>query len=579
MDLEHGAWVRVPVGEGSTPYVSVPFTRTVLVVARTVTTTVWLLDFLEEVFGDDSRVQLLFAVEDEAPSVYHEAARVLLKDVGVPVLPWAQACATNFDLAVCSTQNGSLEHLRSPLFITPHGPGFGKPASVRPGGAVPVPVREGWRDQSVPATTVVLSHPEQAALFTGAPDGVRLLVAGDPAYDRLSASAPRRSRYRRAFDLKLGQRLVVCSSTWGPGAQLGAIPDLAVRLAGELPVDEYRIAMIIHPNIWFGHGPWQVRAWLRAAREAGVVLVPPRGDEWRAAILACDLVVADHGSVGFYAVAIGRPLLRASFAEQYLRSDAPLAKIAQIAPELSLNRALRSQLEEAIDEHDPAHYRDLVDRMFAQPGESVRIMRDAIYQMIGLDPQGPSPRVLAVTDPHIDMPPVGSHIVTGDVTYDGSDQIAVTVRRVPAGLDAAQGGRVTATAGFGGGGGGVDTWSLMRRTCMSGGGRVPRSSRATRTISIRLAAMGRMRRGRVVSFRSCLDAGSRRPSMTLVGRRWSSPATAAGSPWHGSHPVTEGLSRPRRRCSLRRSTCLMWSGAWTGKASCRLRSASAISPQ
>jgi len=454
MDLEHGAWVRVPVGEGSTPYVSVPFTRTVLVVARTVTTTVWLLDFLEEVFGDDSRVQLLFAVEDEAPSVYHEAARVLLKDVGVPVLPWAQACATNFDLAVCSTQNGSLEHLRSPLFITPHGPGFGKPASVRPGGAVPVPVREGWRDQSVPATTVVLSHPEQAALFTGAPDGVRLLVAGDPAYDRLSASAPRRSRYRRAFDLKLGQRLVVCSSTWGPGAQLGAIPDLAVRLAGELPVDEYRIAMIIHPNIWFGHGPWQVRAWLRAAREAGVVLVPPRGDEWRAAILACDLVVADHGSVGFYAVAIGRPLLRASFAEQYLRSDAPLAKIAQIAPELSLNRALRSQLEEAIDEHDPAHYRDLVDRMFAQPGESVRIMRDAIYQMIGLDPQGPSPRVLAVTDPHIDMPPVGSHIVTGDVTYDGSDQIAVTVRRVPAGLDAAQGGRVTATAGFGGGGGG-----------------------------------------------------------------------------------------------------------------------------
>ncbi len=186
------------------------------------------------------------------------------------------------------------------------------------------------------------------------------------------------------------------------------------------------------------------------------MLVPPRGDEWRAAILASDLLIADHGSVGFYALALGRPLLRASFADEYLRPDAPLAKVAQRAPELSLEGALRSQVEQAIAGHDPDVYRDLVNQMFAEPGESVRIMRDAIYELIGLDPQGPPPRVLAVTDPDIELPVIGSHIVTGDVTRDGSPEVTVTVRRMPASVDTAQGGRgaFTGLAVGGGGGGG-----------------------------------------------------------------------------------------------------------------------------
>src|SRR5919205_1393894 len=162
---DESRWVRVPIGEGSEPYVSVPFVRTVLVVARTVTTTVWLLDFLAEVFGDDPRVQVLFTVEDERPSVYHQGARDLLRDIGAAVVPWSQACATPFDLAICSTHTGSLEHLRSPLFITPHGPGFGKPASVRPGGEVPLPIDEACNRSARPRTTVVLAHPDQAALF------------------------------------------------------------------------------------------------------------------------------------------------------------------------------------------------------------------------------------------------------------------------------------------------------------------------------------------------------------------------------------------------------------------------------
>lgn len=430
-------WIRVPIGEGAQPYISIPFVRTVLVVARTVTTTVWLLDFLAEVFGDDPRVQVLFTVEDESPSVYHRGALDLLHDVGATVLPWAQACATRFDVAICSTHTGSLEHLRSPLFITPHGPGFGKPASVRPGGEVPLPIDAGWERSSLPRTTVVLSHPEQASLFAGHPPAkVRLLVAGDPAYDRLRASAWQRDRYRRAFEVGVGQRLAVLSSTWGPGAQLGAIPDLAVRLRGELAVDEYRVAMIIHPNIWFGHGPWQVRTWLRTAQEAGVLLVPPRGDEWRAAILAADVVIADHGSVGFYAAAVGRPVLRASFGDEYLRPDAPLAQLGRLVPSLDLREPFGPQLVRVISEHDPQRCADVVARMFAADGASVRIMRDALYGLIGLDVPASPARVLAVGQPQLQLPVITAHIVYGDVAMSrAGSRCTVTLRRGPAALD------------------------------------------------------------------------------------------------------------------------------------------------
>lgn len=429
-------WIRVPIGEGAEPYLTVKFARKVLVVARTVTTTVWLLDFLEEVFGDDTRVQVLFTVEDDHPSVYHEGARALLREVGAAVVPWDQARATSFDVVICSTHTGSLEQLRGPLFITPHGPGFGKPASVRPGGSVPLARRlddsGGYYE-----TTVVLSHASQAALFDQSIDAVRLLVAGDPAYDRLRASVHRRPALRAAFGARESQMLVVHSSTWGPGAQLALLPDLAMRLRAELPVDRAQVAIIIHPNIWFGHGPWQVRAWLRTAREAGVLLVPPRGDEWRAAIVAADVAVVDHGSVGFYAAAIGRPVLRAGFAEEYLMPDAPLRELGSLAPELDLGRPAEAQLRETIDHHDPSRYAAAIERMFESSTNAVGVMRDAIYEQIDLAPPTRQARSLAVSRPEFDLTQVTAHVVTGEVLASRDpERLQVKLARCPAVLDA-----------------------------------------------------------------------------------------------------------------------------------------------
>lgn len=428
-------WIRVPVGEGSAPYLSVPFVRKVLIVARTVTTTEWLLDFLSEIFPDP-RVQLVFTVEDEAPSVYHQGALDLLRDVGVPIMPWAQAMATRFDLAICSTHTGNLEHLRSPLMILPHGPGFGKPASVRPGGTVPLPVfaDTDQRRGDVPATTVVISHPDQASLFAGHPPDVSLLMAGDPAYDRLEASLPFRDHYRASLGIGSEQKLIVLSSTWGPSAQLGRYPGLAVRLLSELPLDEYRVAMIIHPNIWYGHGPWQVRTWLRRAIDAGAILSPPRGDSWRGVAIAADLFVADHGSVAFYAASIGRPVLLCSFEHDKLVESSPLAELGRIAPALDVAALLRPQIDKAIREFEPGRHQSVVGRMTGAPGESLRIMREAIYRIIDLEEPPEPPRVLTVGRPDVALAAVTAQLALAafPLSDERDGAVEVSLQRFPA---------------------------------------------------------------------------------------------------------------------------------------------------
>ncbi|MGW4836710.1 hypothetical protein [Streptomyces globisporus] len=115
------------------------------------------------------------------------------------------------------------------------------------------------------------------------------------------AARPYRDRFRRALGVRRGQRLVLLNSTWSPRSLLGdgdtdgddSLPALLPRLMSELPADEFRVAAVLHPNIWHGHGPGQIRAWLDRARRCGLALIDPLED-WRQALVAADLVIGDH---------------------------------------------------------------------------------------------------------------------------------------------------------------------------------------------------------------------------------------------------------------------------------------------
>ncbi|MFJ9905833.1 hypothetical protein ACIRVK_23560 [Streptomyces sp. NPDC101152] len=214
--------------------------------------------------------------------------------------------------------------------------------------------------------------------------------------DRILAALPQRDRFRRALGVGPGRRLIVVSSTWAPRSLFGPgepgaddlLPWLLSRLAADLPTDEYRTTAVLHPNIWYGHGPGQVRAWLDNARRAGLEAIPPL-DGWRQALIAADCVLGDHSSVTYYAASIGVPVLLGAFPEEDLDPDSPVAALGRTAPRLSRRGSLRTQIDRAITSHDPGRYKELAEQTSSAPGESAALLRRLFYGLMDLpEPEG-----------------------------------------------------------------------------------------------------------------------------------------------------------------------------------------------
>lgn len=406
-------WIRVPVGDDAERWATRGHSRKVLFVVHNVTSATRLLDVLP-LFHDDFRVQLL--VTCTGSSAFRAGVAELLAETGVPVVPWDQAVHTPVDLAVSASFGGQLRAFSGVLAVLSHGVGYTKRLGTpntqhpTPGGeaaeaAPPVfGLSPEWLlDESGRplADALVLSHPEQldrlrAICPEAAPTAV---LAGDPCWDRMLAARPYRERYRRALGVGHGQQLVVLSSTWNADSLFGddVLPSLLPRLTSELPLDEYRLAAVLHPNIWHGHGPGQIRAWLDRARRAGLTLIDPLHG-WRQALLAADAVIGDHGSVTYYAAALGTPVLLGAAPLASLAPDAPVHAFVRTAPRLDPALPLRRQLSQLIDGHsplpEPAAFTSSV------PGESAPRLRRLFYDMIGI----PEPDAPALLEP-LPLPP------------------------------------------------------------------------------------------------------------------------------------------------------------------------------
>jgi hypothetical protein len=323
--------------------------RRILAIARTVTSTLRLLEAVSCLDGD-TRVEVIFTINDSSP--FSGGVRGLLEDAGARVIGWGQARRERFDLAVTASENTELAGLDAPVLILPHGIGFHKllpdtrpgdtrqPASRRLSGAPRRADVDGGR------VTVAVSHPDQAAqLIEHSPylAGLTALVE-DPVHSRLLASLPFRDRYRSALDLG-DRRLVVFGSTWGPESLFGRWPDLPARLLAELPADEYRVAAVLHPNVWSGHQAWQLRSWLARARAAGLLVMPPEGS-WPALLAAADCLIGDHGSVSLYAAAAGLPVLLAPFGVETVPGTA-IARLGELVNRLDPEASLLGQVRAA----------------------------------------------------------------------------------------------------------------------------------------------------------------------------------------------------------------------------------------
>jgi len=419
--------VWVPVGQESARWVTVAAERTVLAVARTVTSTLRVLEAVASL-SSDPRVQVVFSINDSSP--FAAGVQRLLGEMGAAVVPWSEATRLSFDLVVTASENTELAGLDAPVLVLPHGVGFQKVlpdsrgAGSRLSGSLrPVDVR----DRRV---VLAVSHPDQAAqLVAHSPflAGMTVVVV-DPVFERLTVTAWFRDRYRAA--LGIGDRgLVVLSSTWGRESLLGRWPDLPVRLLAELSADEHLAGVVLHPNIWSGHGPWQVRSWLARARDAGLMVMPPEGS-WPAMLVAADCLIGDHGSVSLYAAAADRAILLAPLGGETVPGTA-ISMLSAVAPRLDVRGSLRDQVIETVGEHFAGRYGKVTAKAFAGP-PTARPVRSLVYELLMLAEPSHEPALAGHPLPEPERTRPGAYAVYTR-QFDGG----VDVRRVPASVDAA----------------------------------------------------------------------------------------------------------------------------------------------
>jgi hypothetical protein len=385
-------WRQVPVGLEADRWITRTGCKKVLVVVHTVITGQRLADIVRLV-ESDRRIQVVFAA---APDVFSNGVTELLRDLGGVVISWEQATRLTFDLALAAAY-GSVHELHAPLIVLPHGAGYNKLAVPRQAAGVTVgrgvyglDPQQLVQGGSVVPSALVLSHrADLAILGRQCPQALPVaVVAGDPCYDQMLVSRPLRERYRRALGVGEAQRLVVTTSTWGPRSLFGQAAELIDRMLAELPAAQYRVISLLHPNVWFGHGPRQVRAWLNDAVGRGLALVPPASD-WIATLVAADLAVCDQGSPGVYAAAADVPVILAQFAADDVAPGSASALLAASAPRLRADRPLPGQVDAAF-----AARQDLglvARRITSQPQRFHRNMRRLMYRLLQLEPPATIP--------------------------------------------------------------------------------------------------------------------------------------------------------------------------------------------
>ncbi|WP_436774344.1 hypothetical protein [Yinghuangia sp. YIM S09857] len=286
---------------------------------------------------------------------------------------------------------------------------------------------------------MVLSHEEQLGrLAEGCPEAVSAaVVAGDPCLDELRASRAFRTEYREAWGLLPGQKFVVISSTWSRESQLGSAWEVVGHAVATLPRDEFRVVAVVHPNVWYGHSPWQLRAWMAPLQAAGLTVLRPEGDGWKAALSAADLVVGDYGSVTFYGAALGVPTLLSGLpSDGTLAPDSPIAELLPLLERVDRGVPLVSQVEGAVRRFlaDP-RIGEVTAKATSVPGSSARILREVFYDTMQL-PEPAAPVVVQpveLPDDAVFMEPRRSPVPASAMCAAVVDDDGVRLRRYPVG--------------------------------------------------------------------------------------------------------------------------------------------------
>lgn len=151
--------LRLPVGTGAGRWSTFHGEKTLVVAARTVTSTVRVLECLPALLRGDGRVTVVFA--HDPTSAFNDGVLDLLHDAGCRVFPWEQVGHAEPDLILTASENIDVPEGHCPVLVLPHDIGFQKqvPDSRASGdrlsGVVPDSLLESGR------AWLAISHPGQ----------------------------------------------------------------------------------------------------------------------------------------------------------------------------------------------------------------------------------------------------------------------------------------------------------------------------------------------------------------------------------------------------------------------------------
>jgi hypothetical protein len=400
MERRHG-----PYGLNQATHATFRSEKTLLVVVHHYTALTRLRDVVPLV-EEDPRIQVVYTV---APtSVFAAAARERLERDGSVLIPWSAAVECRFDAAIAAG-TGALDQLHAPVITLSHGHGPGKlqMASERDTPRVARSIKAltsaalTARGRVVPSVIGIAHERHRRLIEASVPEaGAVCRLVGDPCFDRILAGRASRERYRAALGVETDRRLVVVSSTWRRASLLGIHPDLPQRLVTQLSDTEHAVVVIPHPCTWAWHGHRQVRSWFAAAQSRGLGLLPPH-EGWRAALIACDLVIGDHGSVTYYGAALGRPVVMGAFPAEDLHSEAAPLRLARQVPHLEPDRPLRPQVEAVLNGQVAIPGPEHAALLTSVPRQAARRLRRTLYEVLRLAEPAQAASSAAVPEPRL----------------------------------------------------------------------------------------------------------------------------------------------------------------------------------
>jgi hypothetical protein len=354
---------------------------------------------LLEVVGEGVSLAIKFVLD--VGSKFAREVTTKLRALGAEQIEWEEAKQLYWDAIFAAHVDQHLAELcklSGSLFVVPHGVGYNRKRLISTGGrpgAAGLSTYELTRDGEVFPTLIGLSCSEQSTRLCPEALG-REIVIGDLVRDKLFANRHHRRRCRRL--LGIGKRkLIVLSSTWGPWSTFATQKEIITRLVAELPSDEYAVALLMHPNIWYGNSPYELRVELRDELDSGLLIIDHT--RWQAALIAADLVVGDHGSCTAYAVAMDLPVLIAACGSAELDDESPLAALHADLPRLTGTTSLRERVDEALRDHVPGRWKHHTDRLFELPGEGLKAAANALRGLMDLPPLTGRPRGTEVEPP------------------------------------------------------------------------------------------------------------------------------------------------------------------------------------